>query len=503
MSRIRTSSAPELSLAIDRSSPEPIHRQLERGLREAIRTGRLRRGAAVPSTRALAAEVGVSRGIAVEAYEQLVAEGYLESRPGGKTRVARAAAVRQALPRPTQPLEFAFDFRPGRPDLEAFPREPWLRSLKRALGSAPAARFGYLDGRGIPELRMELAAYLNRVRGTVAHPDDVVISTGFAQGIWLVATVLRADGARRFAIEDPSLGDSAVNVAQAGLKVVPIPVDEQGLRVDVLDRSGASGVLITPAHQYPTGRVLSPERRSALLAWADRRKGLIVEDDYDAEYRYDREPIGALQGLRPDLVVYAGSTSKVLAPGLRIGWLVAHQDLASRLAATKKAYDQGSPAIDQLAFADFIARGELDRHLRRMRPVYRRRRDVLLASLARHLPSLRPVGAAAGLHILAWLPPGLDAWRIVDAAVNSAIAIGSLSGSVSPSADVKSWTGADGLVFGFGAVPERRIDEGVRRLKDVIGTFGPIPPGAPVQQRRWPCVCPPDERHPAGCVDRG
>ena len=468
MPRTRTSSAPELPLAIDRGSSEPIHRQLERGLRDAIRSGRLRRGAPVPSTRALATEVGVSRGIAVEAYEQLVAEGYLESRPGGKTRVARAAAVRQALPRPIQPVQFEFDFRPGRPDLEAFPREPWLRSLKRALGTAPAARFGYLDGRGIPELRLELATYLNRVRGTVAHPDDIVISTGFAQGIWLVATVLRADGARRFAIEDPSLGDSSANIVLAGLNVVPIPVDEQGLRVEMLDRSGAAGVLVTPAHQYPTGRVLSPERRGALLAWAERRKGLIVEDDYDAEYRYDREPIGALQGLRPDLVVYAGSTSKVLAPGLRIGWLVAHQDLATRLAVVKKGYDQGSPAVDQLAFADFIGRGELDRHLRRMRPIYRRRRDVLLAAIARHLPDLRPVGAAAGLHILAWLPDGLEALRVVEAAAAAGIGIGSLSSSGSRAADIESFRGAEGLVFGFGSVAEGRIDEGTRRLAAII-----------------------------------
>jgi GntR family transcriptional regulator/MocR family aminotransferase len=456
-----------LLLQIDRSSPEPIHRQLERALREAIRNGRLKRGARLPSTRALAAEAGVSRGIAVEAYEQLVAEGYLDSRPGGTTRVARAAVSPAASARPIQPPEFEIELRPGRPDLEAFPRDAWLRSLRRALLTAPAARFGYLDGRGIPELRAELATYLNRVRGTVADPDNVVVSTGFAQGIWLVATVLAADGAKRFAVEDPSLGDSSANVSLAGLKIVPIPVDEGGLRVDLLDRSGAAGVLVTPAHQYPTGRVLSPERRAALLAWAERRKALIVEDDYDAEYRYDREPIGALQGLRPDLVVYAGSTSKVLAPGLRIGWLVANHDLATRLAATKKAYDQGSPAIDQLTFADFVARGELDRHLRRMRPIYRRRRDLLLAALGRHLPDLRPVGAAAGLHILAWLPDGLEAAKIVEAAADGGIGIGSLSGPASRP-DIESWGAAEGLVFGFGAVAEGRIEEGMQRLARII-----------------------------------
>ena len=467
MPRIRTSSAPELLLSVDRTASEPGHRQVARGLRDAIRGGRLRSGARLPSTRALARELGVSRGLVVEVYDQLSAEGYLAIRPGGLTRVARTAVRSARAHRASEPLTFEIDFRPGRPDVAAFPRDAWLRSMRRSLASAPSSRLTYLDGRGLPELRVELANYLNRVRGTAAVPDDIVITVGFAQGIWLVSMALAEEGARRFAVEDPSLGDSWRVVEAAGLKVAGIPLDADGLRVDLLEKARVSGVLITPAHQYPTGRVLSAGRRAALFAWAERRKGVIVEDDYDAEYRYDRQPVGAMQGLRPDRVVYAGSLSKVLAPGLRLDWLVAPPELAGRIADVKKAMDNGSPIMDQLAFADFIARGELDRHLRRMRPIYRRRRDLVVAALARHLPELQPVGAAAGLHVLTWLHPTDDPAAIVAAAAQSGIGLG----------HVEPGTGGDprspgGLVFGYGTISESSIEPGIRRLARLIDAHG-------------------------------
>jgi GntR family transcriptional regulator / MocR family aminotransferase len=473
----RTSYAPEMLVQLDRTGPEPILRQLERGLREAVRAKAVRAGAALPSSRTLAAELGVSRGVVVEAYEQLVAEGYLVSRGGGKTRVARTRATPRAEGRPTVTVEYEYELRPGRPDMTAFPRDIWLRSFRRALASAPASRLSYLDGRGVPELRSELASYLNRVRGTVATADDVVITLGFSQGLALIAQALREDGHRRIAIEAASLLDARTILELEGMTRVPIPVDAEGIRVDLLDRARVGGVVVTPAHQYPTGAVLSPERRLALLAWADRHDGLVVEDDYDAEYRYDRQPVGALQGLRPSRVVYAGSASKVLAPGLRLGWLIAPTELATRLAAMKKARDGGSPALDQLTFADFIAHGELDRHLRRMRPIYRRRRDAVIAALARHLPQLEPVGAAAGLHILTWLPPGEAAGRIVDAAAAAGIGLGSLA---------TDGSSRDALVFGYGAIEERLIEPGIRRLARIVGelrrsgpeTFGAAPEGA-------------------------
>jgi GntR family transcriptional regulator/MocR family aminotransferase len=462
MARSRTSSDVELLAELDRGAVEPLHRQLEARLRAGIRDGRLEAGTVLPSTRTLATELGVSRGIVVEAYEQLVAEGFLDARPGGATRVARGATsappVRADLSIPSWP----FDFRPGRPDVTEFPRAAWLRSLRRALAEAPADRFTYLAGRGVPELRLALSAYLNRVRGMAVTPERIVVSTGFIQGLGLTARALAARGARRIAVEDPSDADYRRSLVEGGLTPVPIPVDAAGLLVDRLHGAEVDAVLVTAAHQYPTGGVLPPDRRAALVDWADRRGGWVIEDDYDAEFRYDREPVGALQGLRPDRVVYAGSASKTLAPGLRLGWLAAPDALVDGLTDAKLAADHGSPAIDQLALADFIGRGELDRHLRRMRPIYRARRDTLLAAMARHLPELEPVGASAGLHVLAWLPDSLDEEAIL--AASDAAGIG-MSGIRS------RWMGGHGrhgLVFGYGLIREERIEEGVERLATVI-----------------------------------
>jgi GntR family transcriptional regulator/MocR family aminotransferase len=462
MPRIRTSSALELFVPLSRDETLPLHRQLERQLRAAVRTGRLAPAATLPSSRALARQLGVSRGIVVETYEQLIAEGYLASRPGGATTVARAAtATTTRRPEPPPPA-FAVEFRSGRPDLDEFPRAAWLRSLRRALNEAPSDRFGYRDGRGVPELRDALAVYLNRVRGTAADPADVVISAGFAQGLRLVGIVLAASGARRVAVEDPGYADARAILSAAGLSVVGVPVDESGLLVDGLERARADAVVVTPAHQYPTGAVLPPDRRAALLAWAQRRNAVVIEDDYDAEFRYDRQPIGSLQGLAPDRVVYAGSASKVLAPGLRLGWLVVPARLVDAVARAKMSDDLGSPALEQLAFADFIGAGELDRHLRRMRPLYRARRDALLAALRRHLSGLRPVGASAGLHVLAWLPSRIEERAFARAATEAGILIETLA---------ESWIagGPGGIIFGYGSVAESAIDTGIRRLATATG----------------------------------
>jgi GntR family transcriptional regulator / MocR family aminotransferase len=462
MAEIRTNSG--LLVVLRRDTRIPLHRQVETSIRDSIRAGRLARGATLPPSRALAADLGVSRGVVVEAYQQLAAEGYLASRAGGYTQVAAGHALTAAGPSPAREPRPPIDLSYGRADVSSFPRAAWLRAIRGALADAPNSVFGYLTGSGVPQLRVALADYLNRVRGTLTQPDYIVICTGYAQGMTLLIGVLAAAGAKRLALEDPSSCDDALPAARAaGLEVIGIPVDGDGIRVDVLRDSGADAVILTPSHQWPTGSVLSAGNRAAVLRWATQRGAIIIEDDYDAEYRYDRTPVGALQGLAPDHVVYAGSASKTLAPGLRLGWLALPGHLAEPVAAAKIAADRGSPALDQLAFADLITRGEFDRHLRRMRPVYRRRRDALLAALARRLPWLEPAGISAGMHLVTWLPPHLDEATVVAAARRAGVGIDAVGpyriGNPGPG----------GLIFGYATVGEQAIAEGIDRLARAIG----------------------------------
>jgi GntR family transcriptional regulator/MocR family aminotransferase len=452
-----------LPVEVHRDDRTPIHRQIETAIRALIRGGQLRLGAPLPPTRVLAADLGVSRGVVVEAYQQLTAEGYLVGRVGGQTQVAAGQAAPSTPVRLARSAPARIDLSYGRADVSSFPRAAWLRSIRGVLTGVPNELFGYLSGSGTPQLRTAIADYLNRVRGTIAHPDNVVICTGYAQGIALLINVLAASGARRLALEDPSSGDDALPIARAaGLDVVGVPVDRDGIRVDLLERSDADAVILTPSHQWPTGAVLSAENRAAVLGWAVRRGAVVIEDDYDAEYRYDRMPIGAMQGLAPDHVAYAGSASKTLAPGLRLGWFVMPSHLTGPMSDAKIAADRGSPALEQLALADFITRGEFDRHLRRMRPVYRRRRDALLAALARRLPELEPVGISAGLHLVTWLPPYLDERAVVEAAFADGVGVDGVGPyRIEP-------RGAGGLIFGFATVKEPAIVEGVDILAHVI-----------------------------------
>jgi len=474
MTGIRTDSltadsvtAGELLVELSRDGGVALHQQLETGIRDRIRDGRLRSGTALPSTRALAADLRLSRGVVVEAYQQLVAEGYLVSRSGGYTQVAPGAA---AAPRPEveEHLEAPaprIDFKYSCPDVSQFPRALWLRSIRKVLNEVPHDRLAYLDGRGSSELREALTDYLNRVRGTCARPGKMVICNGFAQGSRLIVQVLVAHGFRRLAVEDPSDWEVRAIAAAAGLEIVGIPVLEYGIDVDALERSGADAVLVTAAHQFPTGAVTSADVRAALVAWATRHDALIIEDDYDAEFRYDREPIGAMQGLAPDHVMYAGTASKTLAPGLRLGWLILPSRLVGPTAEAKIADDRGSPVLDQLTFADFVSRGEFDRHLRRMRPRYRLLRDTLVDALSERMPDLRPVGVSAGLHVMTYLPDDLSEEAVAQAAVRLGVGVYGLTPYR------VSTSGPAGLVFGYGALSAPAIREGIGLLADAVDSL--------------------------------
>ena len=480
MGKSRTNSG--VLVVLDHDTRIPLHRQIETSIRDSIRAGRLPRGSPLPPSRMLAADLGVSRGVVVEAYQQLTSEGYLASRAGGYTQVAAGparAAAGLRLARETPPR---IDLSYGRADVSSFPRAAWLRATRAALASAPNDLFGYLAGSGVPQLRTAIADYLNRVRGTLAQPDQVVICTGYAQGISLLVGVLAAAGARRLALEDPSSREDALPAARAaGLEVIGVPVDRNGIRVDILAETGADAVILTPSHQWPTGSVLSAGNRTDVLRWAAEHGAVVIEDDYDAEYRYDRTPAGALQGLAPDRIVYAGSASKTLAPGLRLGWFIMPEHLAQPMAEAKIAADRGSPALEQLVLADLITRGEFDRHLRRMRPVYKRRRDALLAALGRRLPMLEPTGVSAGLHLVTWLPPDLDEATVAGAAARAGVGIE----GVGPYRI--SRPGPGGLIFGYATVSEHTIAEGVDILARVMAELQPAPSPAP----------------PAGCPEGG
>jgi GntR family transcriptional regulator / MocR family aminotransferase len=478
--------SPGLLVRLDRSASQPLGAQLEASLREAIRGGRLRTGERLPSSRELARALGVSRGMVQDCYGQLLAEGYLTSRTGSATRVAgisgqhagdqpvaSPAVVSPSAPppgrHPSEPPLIA-DFQPGVPDLSSFPRTDWAWAIKQACTQAASADLGYGDPHGSVVLREVLAGYLRRVRAAAADPARMIISTGFAQGINLVLRALaRQGGMTCVAFEDPGYGsaqaDETVRAALAmGIHVTYVPVDEQGLVVGQLAASGAQAVVVTPAHQSPTGVVLSPPRRRALTDWARRSGGYVIEDDYDSEFRYDKEPVGALQGLAPDQVFLLGTASKALAPAVRLGWVHAPSPLASAVAAEKEMSDRGSCTLDQLALATLLTTGRYDRHLRRMRTVYAARRAVLTDAFARHAPGVQLTGLAAGFHAVAHLPPGADETAVIAAARERRVGLHGVGGyrgnpdTAAPPA----------LVMGFGNVRERAIEPAIAAVADLL-----------------------------------
>jgi GntR family transcriptional regulator / MocR family aminotransferase len=421
-------------------------------LREAVRTGRLVPGARLPSTRSLAADLGVARNTVADAYAELIAEGWLIAQQGSGTRVARRAEPRSAAARtrPT-PRRPSHGLLPGSPNLAEFPRTQWLAAARRALTAAPHEAFGYGDALGRIELRTALADYLARARGVYAEPARVVICSGFHHGLMLMAQALRARRVRAVAVESYGFDVYRDLLTSAGLRTPPLYVDESGARTDDLVRlRGVGAVLLTPAHQYPTGVELRPDRRATAVDWARTTGGLILEDDYDGEFRYDRQPVGALQGLDPERVVYFGSASKSLAPGLRLAWMVLPEDLVPEIVAAK-GFVEWSSTLDQLTLAEFIASGMYDRHVRSMRLRYRHRRDELVSALAQKAPGVRVTGMAAGLQAVLELPRGTE-HSVVQSAARQGLAVSGMAEFRYEVAD-SGWRlpEQDALVVGYAA----------------------------------------------------
>ncbi|MCX5306396.1 PLP-dependent aminotransferase family protein [Streptomyces sp. NBC_00160] len=438
---------------------------LAQALRSAVRSGRLAGGTLLPPYRTLAADLGLARNAVADAYAELVAEGWFTARQGSGTRVAEGVATNGA-PTPAAgaaPDRPRYDLLQGKPDPASFPRGAWATSARRALAEAPTEAFGPGDPQGRPELRRALAGYLSRARGVRCGPENIVICSGFANGLRLLASVRPRD----WAVEAYGLPFHHGILQTAGVRAHPVAVDEDGARTAELP-APARTLLLTPAHQFPTGGRLLPARRAAAVEWARGSGGVIVEDDYDGEFRYDRKPVGALQGLAPEHVVYAGSLSKSLSPALRLGWLVLPDQLRDRVLAAKGLRESWASALDQLALADFVECGAYDRHVRRMRLRYRDRRDRLVALLASRAPEVRVTGISAGLHAVLELPPGRESPTLA-AARAAGLALDGLSSYRHPSDPAPP---REGLVIGYASPPDTAFTRALEALAGVAGEAG-------------------------------
>lgn len=438
---------------------------LAQRLRSALIDGVLTPGTRLPATRALAAELSLSRGTVVEAYRRLTEEGMLVANAGGGTTVA------DVVPAPATPATPAsltgephalLHISEGAPDLSAFPRAAWLRAERGVLSSATSRELGYADPQGTPRLREALARWLARSRGVSTPPDRLVVTAGVTGAVSLLSQVFRDRGISGCAVEDPGADGNRRILSYWLDDLHPVPVDGNGLEVSTLAKTPARAVLVTPAHQFPTGVVLSPARRRELAAWAEQVDGFVIEDDYDSEYRYDRAPVRAMHAMAPERIVHISSLSKVLAPALRIGWMIAPESLHDDLVRKRWATDLGSPALPQLTLAELIDSGILERHLRTLRARHRQRRDAAVDAVRRHLPGCRVSGIAAGLHLLVELPENVDDADLSERARDAGIAVQPLSA-------LRHAPGAPGVVIGYGPHPPARLEGAIETIGGLAG----------------------------------
>jgi GntR family transcriptional regulator/MocR family aminotransferase len=464
VSRSQTTSSWDLLLDLEVRGSGPLHGRLRNALVAAIQDGRLLPGTALPPSRKLAADLTCSRWVVTEVYGQLIAQGYLEGHPGSGTRVARSDRV---VPQPAAAHTIApaprLDLAPGLPDLHAFPCKAWVAAIRAEAQSVSASDLGYQAPGGHVRLRVALADYLRRVRRARAAAEDVIVCTGITDGLMRVCRALAAAGLGAVAVEDPTWPRLRQAVATCGLAPVPLVVDDDGLRVaDLAAHPDVRAVMVAPAHQYPTGALLAPARRGALLEWARRVDGVVIEDDYDAEFRYDRPPAATLQGMDPRRVILLGSLSKRLSPAVGVGWMVVPGCWIDAV-HEQSAPTPGPSTLDQLAIARLIETGSLDRYLRGARQRYRARRDALVTALERELPGCCLSGIEAGTHLLLTLPEGTDESAVVFEAAAQGLRVWALGRHRLLGAPA-----APGLVIGYGNLPLGRADEAARELAGVI-----------------------------------
>ncbi|MEU1622055.1 PLP-dependent aminotransferase family protein [Streptomyces sp. NPDC005722] len=440
-----------------------VRRSVVEGVREAVRTGRLAPGTRLPSSRRLAGDLGLARNPVADAYADLVAEGWLTARRGSGTVVADRMVTRPVVARPAvDPSDSPrHDLIPGNPDLSAFPRAAWLKAARRALAAAPDDALGYGDPRGRPELRAALAEHLARTRGVSVSPEHILICAGVSHGLQILSRVMTGRGASNVGVESYGLPRYWDLLAAAGLETRPLPFDAHG--TNPVPPAGTDAVLLTPAHPFPVGTALRGDRRTAVVDWAERTGGLVLENDDDGEFRFDRQSVGALQGLDPDCVVYLGAAGKTLAPGLRLGWMAMPPALAAEAVAAKGQIDS-CEVLSQLTMAEFLTSGAYDRHVRAVRRRYRDRRETLVTALAQHAPRVRVMGAAAGLHTVLRLPPGAEQ-RVLQEAARQGVAVTGLSRyrhERSPNAL------ADALVVGYGVPTDAAWPQALSALVGIL-----------------------------------
>lgn len=447
--------------------------QLQESIRKAIRTGRLAAGSLLPPSRILADELSCSRSVVVKAYQQLAIEGYLQSRQGSGTIVAdvpQRPASALATPKTHSPR---YTFSPGVADLSSFPRSEWTDAFRHVMATATRDELHYSSPNGNIQLRAALSERLARVRGVIAHPDDIHVCSGTVQALCLLARVLVQEGHQSVAMEDPTWDQLLPPVESAGLHLVPVRLDSQGLCVtDLWTQPETRAVVLTPAHQFPTGAVMPASRRTEVLEWAKAHDAVMIEDDYDAEFNYGR-PQFALQREAPNQVVYLGTTSKILSPALRLSWMVTPPWLTHKIHQIRTSYDLGVPVLDQLVLTHLISTGLLDRHLRRTRPKYDRRRRALITALRAEFDDVEVSSAPAGLHLLARFPNICSEERLVAEAARRSVSVLNLSKFRLGNDENSGPT----LVLGYANMSEDAIIAGVKELHQAWQTMRDSIPG--------------------------